>query len=138
MKGESEIRIATEDDWEQIRSADYLKDPEKLKEKISRKEIIVCDDDGRITGMLRYMWFWDHIPFINFIWVKEDFRKAHRATRMIRELEKTTTGENCDRIMTSTQSDENAQNFYRKAGFTDAGGFTMRGQAFELILIKYL
>ena len=42
--------------------------------------------------------------------------------------------------MTSTQADETAQNFYRRLGWRDAGGFVVDvpgyEQPFELILTK--
>ena len=56
---------------------------------------------------------------------------------MIQKLEEITRGKNYQRILTSTQSNERAQDFYRAVGFEDAGGFTMRDQPFELIMIKY-
>ena len=45
-------------------------------------------------------------------------------------------------VMTSTQVDEDAQYFYRKLGYKDAGGFTIDVPGYEqpeeLILIKAL
>jgi N-acetylglutamate synthase-like GNAT family acetyltransferase len=134
-----EIRVANDRDLLWIRHADYIQNQETLEEKIRKREILVCDDNGQITGILRYMWFWDYIPFINFIWVEEGFREEGRARGMITKLEDETKGQNYKTIMTSTQSDENAQQFFRKVGFQDAGGFSIAGQkALELILIKYL
>ena len=47
-----------------------------------------------------------------------------------------------DMVMTSTQSDETAQHFYRKLGYRDSGGFTTdipgHEQPLELIFIKGL
>ncbi|MCB1094051.1 MAG: GNAT family N-acetyltransferase [Verrucomicrobiae bacterium] len=139
MRGQrSQIRLATEEDIDQVRLNDLGIDPGVIKTKIEWGEILVCDDGGQITGILRFQWFWDHLPFINHIWVEEGFREEHRATRMIRKLEELTAGKNYGRIMTSTQSNETGQNFFRKVGFEDAGGFTMRDQSFELIMIKYI
>lgn len=63
MKNEFRIRFATQGDLNQIQCADYLNDADKLVEKLARNEIIVCDDGGQVTGIPRYMWFWDYIPF---------------------------------------------------------------------------
>lgn len=44
--------------------------------------------------------------------------------------------------MTSTQVDENAQHFYRKLGYQDAGGLLLNSPGFEqpmeLFLVKQL
>ena len=138
MNKDFEVRIAVLGDLNPIAHADWLLKPNRLREKIERREIIVCDDDGQITGLLRYSWFWEIIPFIDFLWVEEGFRGERRASRMIARLEEETEGRNHWMIMTSTQSNEAGQGFFRKAGFADAGGFSMRSRPFELLLIKYL
>lgn len=138
MNLDSQVRLANKDDLDQVRSNELGVAPELIELKIERKEMIVCDDAGQITGILRFQWFWDYLPFINFLWVEEGFRRERRAKRMIQKLEEITHGRNYQRIMVSTQSNETTQDFYRAVGFEDAGGFTMRDQPFELIMIKYL
>jgi len=138
MKVDPQIRFAEEQDWDQLIYADWLPDHAKLHEKISRHEIIVCDESGQITGLLRYSWFWGYLPFIDLIWVEEGFRREGRASRLLARLEEETKEKNDKMILTSTQSNEDGQNFFRKTGFIDSGGFVMRGAPFELIMIKYL
>ena len=41
-------------------------------------------------------------------------------------------------VMTSTLSNETAQHFYRKLGYTDAGGLLLEGEPLELVLVKKL
>ena len=41
-------------------------------------------------------------------------------------------------VMTSTQSNEDAQHFYRKLNYQDAGGFVLPKEPMELIFIKNL
>ena len=43
-----------------------------------------------------------------------------------------------DRVMTSTASDEYAQHFYQKLGYTAIGGFTPFWEAYELVFSKSL
>ena len=138
MKVNSQIRFAEEQDWDQLIYADWFPDHEKLHEKISRHEIIVCDESGQITGLLRYSWFWGYLPFIDLIWVEEGFRRQGRASLLLARLEEETKEKNHKMIFTSTQSNEDGQSFFRKAGFIDSGGFVIRGAPFELIMIKYL
>jgi ribosomal protein S18 acetylase RimI-like enzyme len=137
MKTDPQVRIATTADLEQVLSNELGLEPGVIESKIERGEVIVCDDAGQITGILRFQWFWDYLPFINYLWVEEGFRREGRGRRLIQALEEITHGKNYQRIMTSTQSNESAQDFYRALGFQDAGGFTMRDRPFELIMIKY-
>jgi N-acetylglutamate synthase-like GNAT family acetyltransferase len=138
MKNEATVRFARLEDLSQLKAADWLSNESKILEKIERNEIIVIDEAGQITGLLRYSWFWDYLPFINLIWVEEGFRREGRATRLIQRLEEASKGINGGMILASTQSDEDGQKFFRKVGFIDSGGFAMKGQAFELIMIKYI
>jgi GNAT superfamily N-acetyltransferase len=138
MKEDLQIRFAEQRDWDQLVYADWFPDHEKLQEKIARREMVVCDEGGQITGLLRYSWFWGYLPFIDLIWVEEGFRREGRASRLLARLEEETKGKNHKMIFTSTQSNEDGQNFFRKAGFIDSGGFVIRGAPFELIMIKYL
>ena len=41
-------------------------------------------------------------------------------------------------VLTSTQSDEQAQHFYRKLGYNDCGSLNFDTQSTEIILIKKL
>jgi ribosomal protein S18 acetylase RimI-like enzyme len=133
-----EIRHAVADDLDMVKHSDWL-DCDKLAVKIQSREVIVCSDNGQITGILRWGWFWDHLPFINFIWVEEGFRREGRARRMVAKLQAGTEGKNYGMILASTQSDElDGQKFFRGIGFVDAGGFTIRSQALEVVLVKNL
>lgn len=42
------------------------------------------------------------------------------------------------RILTSTQSDEQGQFFYRKLGYTDRGALLLPGEPLEILLMKEL
>lgn len=45
-------------------------------------------------------------------------------------------GEGHTLAMTSTLSNEGAQHFYRKMGYTDIGGFLIHNEPLEILLIK--
>jgi hypothetical protein len=45
-----------------------------IEQKIERREIVVLHHDGRRTGALRYGYFWEEIPFMNLLWVREELR----------------------------------------------------------------
>lgn len=132
------IRCAELEDLPQLFSLDWLSDSEKIERKIASREIFVGTDGGRITGILRYSWFWDQLPFINLLWIEEDSRREGRGLALVEFLIEETEGRNSGKVLTSTQSNEEAQNFWRRIGFEDAGGFVLKGQPFELLMIKYL
>ncbi len=99
METYSQVRLAVTPDWDQVRSNELGLSPEVIRTKIERGEVIVCDDAGQITGILRFQWFWDYLPFINYLWVEEGFRRKGRARRMIQKLEEITLGRNYQRIL---------------------------------------
>ena len=41
-------------------------------------------------------------------------------------------------VMTSTQSDETAQHFYRRLGYVDSGALLLKDEPLEIILTKTL
>jgi GNAT superfamily N-acetyltransferase len=77
-------------------------------------------------------------PFINYLWLIEDFRKKGIGRQLVDFLIQLTKDKNNDAIFTSTQADEEGQHFWRKIGFEDSGGLTFKKEPFELIMIKYL
>ena len=134
---ERRIRKAEVGDLSDIVYADFL-GREIVSEKIRRGEILVCREDRQITGVLRYSWFLDYLPIINFLWVEEGVRNEGRASRLICRLEHETERSNYGMILAATWSDQRDQNFYRKVGFRDIGGVAFRGEPTELILVKDL
>ena len=41
-----------------------------------------------------------------------------------------------ENVLTSTQSNEDAQHFYRKIGYREIGGFTLENDPYEIIFEK--
>lgn len=138
MNETREIRIAELADLSELSVMDHLLDSERVQEKIRRREILVCHEGERVIAFLRYSWFWDLLPFINLIWVEEEFRRERLGSLLIEKLAEETQEKNYKMILTSTQSNEDAQNFYRRIGFVDSGGLTIKGEPLELLMINYL
>ncbi len=94
------------------------------------------------VAIFRYGLFWDHIPFCNLIYIKETFRRQGLGRALMRHWEQEMTRQGYPYLMTSTQADEQAQHFYRKLGYKDAGGLLLDVPGFEqpmeLFLIKAL
>lgn len=94
------------------------------------------------VGVLRYNLFWDIIPFLNFIYIKDSFQNKGFGKKAMLWWETEMKKQGYTFVITSTQADETAQHFYRKLGYQDKGALFFDGtpisQAAEIILIKNL
>ena len=89
--------------------------------------------------MLRYCLWWDNTPFINLIFVLEEYQRKGIGRKLTLAWEKMMKADGFRFVMTSTQVDETAQHFYRKIGYRDCGSLLYPGQTpLELVLIKAL
>ena len=106
-----------------------------ITKKIEDAEIIVVLDNEQNIGWLRFNYFWDEIPFMNMLWIEEDYRKKGIGTRLVDfwEIEMQKRGNN--QVMTSTLSDETAQHFYRKLEYQDC---VLPDEALEILFLKSL
>ena len=133
-----EIRFATSQDYTYLAHKDHHVQPEVITKKIEDAEIIVVLDNERNIGWLRFNYFWDEIPFMNMLWIEEDYRKKGIGTRLVNfwEIEMQKRGNN--QVMTSTLSDETAQHFYRKLEYQDCGSLLLPDEALEILFLKSL
>ncbi|ETT41880.1 GNAT family N-acetyltransferase [Paenibacillus sp. FSL P4-0176] len=132
------IEYATEADYDYIIERDRHIHQPLVKTKISEKEIFILwdEDEGSRVGWMRYGYFWDNLPFMNMIWIDEPYRNGGYGKKVVHHWEKLMKQQGFDTVMTSTQSDEHAQHFYRKLGYVDAGALLLDTQPLEIILIK--
>ena len=78
-------------------------------------------DGSRPAGLMHYTVLWDHIPFLNLIYVKEAYRNRGIATEAMKRWEEDMKNQGYQMVLISTQVDEEAQHLYRKAGYTECG-----------------
>ena len=108
--------------------------------KIRDKNAYVIFEDEVPVGILRYNLFWDNTPFCNLIYIKDEFQRKGYGKILMEHFEKEMRSKGYSMLMTSTQANEEAQHFYRKLGYIDAGGFVIRTKNYtepmELIFIK--
>lgn len=111
-------------------------------EKVRTKQGYVYVKDDEIIGVLRYNLFWDNTPFCTMLYIADKYRGKGYGKQLMEHWELEMRAKGYGMVMTSTQVDEEAQYFYRKLGYKDAGGFTIDvpgyAQPEELIMIKAL
>ena len=122
----------------------WLKDHERyisdkiLVSKISAKEVYVVEEDEELWGWLRYNLFWDNVPFMNKLFLLEKCRRRGIGKRLVHYWENDMLKNGYTNVLTSTQSNEDAQHFYRKLGYTEIGGLRFLDDPLEIIFYKKL
>ena len=132
------IRFATSQDYDYLVHNDRHIKPEVVEKKIEDAEIIVVLDNEQNIGWLRFNYFWDEIPFMNMLWIEEDYRRKGIGTRLVNFWEIEMQQRDNNQVMTSTLSDETAQHFYRKLQYQDCGSLMLPGEALEIFFLKSL
>ena len=131
-----EIRYAKSDDIEIISEYDGHISKEELKNSIAMKRLILLFIDGKFEGWLRFNLFWDNIPFMNLLFILEGKRGKGFGKKLVEFWEHEMSKQGYKFVLTSTQSDEEAQFFYRKLGYTDKGALVLPDEPLEIILYK--
>jgi len=122
----------------------WLKEHEKyisdkiLKTKIESKEVYIVQEDKEIAGWLRYNLFWDNVPFMNKIFLLEEHRRKGIGRKLVNYWEEKMKEQGYQNILTSTQSNEDGQHFYRKMGYTEIGSLKYLEEPLEIIFYKKL
>ena len=115
---------------------------DELLIKMQHKRCYLLKENGAAIGVLRYNLFWDSIPFLTMIVLADAFRGKGYGTQALAQWEGEMRALGYACVMTSTQSDENAQHFYRKRGYRDAGCLLLDveplRQPTELFFVKAL
>ena len=131
-----EIRYAKADELEMIAEYDDHLSKEELKNAIAMKRIILLFIDGEYEGWLRFNLFWDNIPFMNLLYISEEQRGKGYGRKMVEFWEHEMAKQGYGFVMTSTQSDEEGQFFYRRLGYTDKGALLLPKEPLEIIFYK--
>lgn len=133
------IALANDSDVEYIRERDHHISEDLIRSKIKQNQIYMMRDQHTgVIGWMRYGYFWDNIPFMNLIWIDEPFRGKGMGKQVVDFWEEQMKQEGFHLVMTSTQADEEAQHFYRKLGYKDAGCLILDTQPLEILLTKSL
>lgn len=123
-------------DFDFLREVDKHISGERLKKKLEDGEILLLMEEEKIIGWLRYSYFWDEHPFMNMLFILDGYRGMGHGKKLVQFWEDKMQGKGHNLVLTSTQSNEDAQHFYRKIGYYDMGGFVMPKEPLEIMLIK--
>ena len=88
-------------------------------------------ENNEPVALLRYNLFWDSTPFMTMLYVQQEYRHKGYGKKLIEFWEDSMSTAGYGMVMTSTQVDEDAQHFYRKLGYQDAGGLVLNIPKFE-------
>ena len=135
------IKTANINDLGNILKIDRHVPKDRLEKLIGEGFIYLLEDEvkGSIEGVLRYSLFWQTIPFLDLIILNENYRNKGFGTLLMDKWESEMQNQGFKQVMTSTQADETAWQFYEKRGYLNKGGFFPPNQeAKEIIYIKEL
>ena len=128
------LAAAADIDWLNIHDPHIAR--RELKESVRAKRIYLAEAGGTVCGWLRYNLFWDNTPFMNMLYILEEFRGCGYGSALAERWEADMRRLGYSALMTSTQQDETAQHFYQKLGYRGIGGFLTGKEPMELILYK--
>lgn len=138
MIEELEIRYAEMWDLSFLSSMDRHIKRELYKKKIIDKESLIVSLNKENIWLLRFNFFWDEIPFLNLIILKEKYRNKWYWKELLYFWELEMRNKWYKSVMTSTQSDEYAQHFYRRNWYKDIWWFVIWEEPKELLFFKNL
>ncbi len=130
------IRTADLRDFNVLKEHDKHISESELRRVISANRILVMYKGDDFIGWLRFGLFWDSIPFMNMLYILDGYRGKGYGTELLSFWEKEMAKAGHGKVMTSTQSDEKAQFFYRKNGYTECGALLLPKEPLEIVFIK--
>lgn len=110
----------------------------ELKNIIKLKRVLIIEENKKLIGILRYNMFWDNTPFLNMLYILEEYRLMGYGKMLLTYWEDQMYKLNYSYVLTSTVYNEDAKEFYQKQGYKRIGEFTLEDEPLEIILTKKL
>ena len=126
-----EIKIVTNNDKEFVMSIDKHINDTGYNNLVYTKSGYVIWEKNQRTGIIVHCILWDNIPFMNFLFIKEEYRNKGLAKQAIIIWENEMKNQGYKMTLISTQVDEGAQHLYRKLGYIDCGGLVFNNAPFD-------
>ncbi|KRF08012.1 GNAT family acetyltransferase [Paenibacillus sp. Soil766] len=132
-----QIAVATNADYAYLQVRDHHVLQSLILKKINDQEIYMLRDENENNiGWMRFGYFWDNTPFMNMLWLEEQYRGQGFGKHVVLYWEKEMRNKGFKVVMTSTSASEEAQHFYRKLGYRDAGCLLLDNEPLEMIMTK--
>jgi len=132
------IKYVSADDMLFWSTLDKHMSANELKNKIRDKQGYVIFYGEKPIGVMRYNLFWDNTPFLNLIHLEKSYHGMGFGKKAMTYWEQEMRNKGHETVFTSTQSDEQAQHFYRKIGYCDCGCLLLPDEPLEILFIKKL
>ncbi len=132
------IRYANENDFTKLKEYDRHISEAELRRSITSNRVLVMYQKDILVGWLRFNLFWDNTPFMNMLYFLEEYRGKGYGRQLTVFWEEEMRNNGFKMVLTSTLSNEQAQFFYRKIGYTDCGSLLLPKKPLEIIMRKYL
>ena len=126
-----ELKYMEVNDEAFVMSIDAHVNEEQFANRVLTKSGYVIWDGDEPVGLMHHAILWDNLPFLNLIYIKEEYRGRGYGTAAMRLWEEDMQNRGYKMVLISTQVDEDAQHWYRKLGYVDCGGLLMNGTPFE-------
>lgn len=126
-----EIKIVTNNDKEFVMSIDKHINDTGYNNLVYTKSGYVIWEKNQRTEIIVHCILWDNIPFMNFLFIKEEYRNKGLAKQAIIIWENEMKNQGYKMTLISTQVDEGAQHLYRKLGYIDCGGLVFNNTPFD-------
>ena len=107
------VRLACDRDAAFLAAHDQHISREELENALARRRVYLAEERGAPVGWLRFNLFWDNTPFCNLLFVSERNRGAGVGSALLGAWESDMRAAGYAAVMTSTQAEERAQEFYR-------------------------
>lgn len=115
------IRRATESHLKFWASVDERYNEKTVKKRILQGLAYLISEDEVPVGVISYAMLWDDLPFLSLIKILPKYRGRGIGREAIYAFERELKEEGFRALLTSTQTDEQAQFFYRAMGYEECG-----------------
>lgn len=130
------IRYALEDDIDVLVKYDTHIKNEVLKESIFFNRVYVMEENHNIVGILRYNLFWDNTPFLNLLYILEQYRNHKYGTYLMNYYENEMKRLGYSYLLLSTPSNETSKFFYQKLNYQEIGSLKYLNDPLEIVMAK--
>ncbi len=126
-----ELKYMENKDKDFVMSIDtHVNDGQYANHVLTKSGYVIWDGEEPV-GLMHHAVLWDNLPFLNLIYIKEEYRVKGYGTEAMRLWEEDMKNRGYKMVLISTQVDEYAQHWYRRLGYVDCGGLLMNGTPFE-------